>query len=208
MASQFLKFSAKQWEISHVVVLSGFVSVELLINSYFGGIMKGYRKAIMQIEQAANPKFVGYNAVESLKNTKAKVLLIYSGNDKMCHKAVHFNALKAGLEGKKNIKLILVKNKGHNPNYTEDAVTYLGEYVAAKTKLAKKGRLNTTEEKAMFVASYDWELNLRKKFGINGIALRQPNRLEINIDPAMKLDDTMKHIVIANASKISKLVKK
>lgn len=51
------------------------------------------------------------------------------------------------------------------------------------------------------------ELNLRKKFGINVIALRQPNRLEINIDPAMKLDDTMKLIVIANASKISKLVK-
>lgn len=152
-----LNISALHPEISHVVVLSGFVSVELLINSYFGGIMKGYRKAIMQIEEAANPKFVGYNAVESLKNTEAKVLLIYSENDKMCHKAVHFDALKAGLEGKKNIKLILVKNKGHNPNYTEDAVTYLGEYVAAKTKLAKKGRLNTTEEKAMFVASYDWD---------------------------------------------------
>lgn len=51
------------------------------------------------------------------------------------------------------------------------------------------------------------ELNLRKKFGINVIALRQPNHLQINIDPAMKLDDTMKLIVIANASKISKLVK-
>ena len=28
---------------------------------------------------------------------------------------------------KENIKLLLVSNKGHNPNYTEDAVKYLGE---------------------------------------------------------------------------------
>ena len=152
-----LNISELHPDISHVVVLSGFVSVELLIGSYFGGIMKGYRKAIMQIEQSANPKFVGYNAVDSLKNTKAKVRLIYSEDDKMCHKAVHFDALKDGLGGKENVKLILVQNKGHNPNYTEDAVKYLGEYVAAKTKLSKKGKLDTPEQKAAFVASYDWD---------------------------------------------------
>jgi len=141
-------------EISHVVVLSGFVSVELLINSYFGGIMKGYRKAIMALEQAANPEFVKYNAVESLGKTDAKVLLIYSDNDQMCHKAVHYDALKAGLDGKPNIEMILVQNKGHNPNYTEDAVKYLGEYVTAKTKLMKKSPSDS--EKAAFVKSWDW----------------------------------------------------
>lgn len=149
-----LNIAALHPEISHVVVLSGFVSVEMLIGSYFGGIMKGYRKPIMAMERQANPMFVECNAVESLSKTTARVLLIYSDNDQMCHKAVHYDALKAGLEGKANIELMLVQNKGHNPNYTGDAVRYLGEYVAAKNKFMKKP--HTAEEKAAFVKKWDW----------------------------------------------------
>ncbi len=149
-----LNIAALHPEISHAVVLSGFVSVELLINSYFGGIMKGYRKAIMALEKESNPEFVKYNAVESLKKTGANVLLIYSDNDPMCHKAVHYDALKSGLDGRENIGMMLVQSKGHNPNYTEDAVKYLGEYVSAKTKLLKKSPSDA--EKAEFVKSWDW----------------------------------------------------
>ena len=49
------------------------------------------------------------------------------------------------------------------------------------------------------------ELNLRKKYAINVIAIRQVNELEINIDPTMKLDKNMQLVVITNTSKISKL---
>ena len=49
------------------------------------------------------------------------------------------------------------------------------------------------------------ELNLRKKYAINVIAIRQVNGLEINIDPTMKLDKNMQLVVITNTSKISKL---
>lgn len=151
-----LNISALHPDISHVVVLSGFVSVELLINSYFSGILKGYRKAIMQIEQNANPDFVGYNAIESLSKSNAKVLLIYSDNDKLCRKTAHYDALEAGLKDKKNIKLLLVSNKGHNPNYTEDAVKYLGEYVSKRAKMIKKKQLQTDEQKKNFLATWDW----------------------------------------------------
>ena len=95
-----MNISALHPDISHVVVLSGFVSVKLLIHSYFGGILKGYRKAIMQIERNANPDFVGYHAVESLSKTDAKVLLIYSGNDKLCTKVAQYDT-KRGLTGRK-----------------------------------------------------------------------------------------------------------
>lgn len=150
-----LNITALHPEISHVVVLSGFVSVEMLIQSYFGGIMKGYRKAVMALETQANPEFVQYNAVDSLRKTEAEVLLIYSDNDRMCHKAVHYDALQAGLRDKANVEMVLVHDKGHNPNYTEDAVQYLGEYVAAKTKLMKKAP--SADQKAAFVKSWDWE---------------------------------------------------
>ncbi len=49
------------------------------------------------------------------------------------------------------------------------------------------------------------ELNLRKKYSINVIAIRQENYLEINIDPMMKLDKNMQLVVIINTSKLSKL---
>lgn len=151
-----LNISALHPEISRVAVLSGFVSVEMLVNSYFGGIMKGYRKAVMNIERKANPDFVNYNAVKTLSETKARALLIYSDNDKMCHKAVHYDALCEALSGKDNVKFILEHNKGHNPNYTEDAVKYLSEYVKAKNKLSSKKKLVTPEQKADFLAAWDW----------------------------------------------------
>lgn len=144
-------------DISHIVAISGFVSVELLVHSFFGGIMKGYRKPIMQLEQSVNPDFVGYNAVESLSKTNAKVLLLYSDNDRICRKKAQYDTLKAGLGDRENIQLVLVSGKGHNPNYTEDAVRYLGEYVSKRAKMIKKKQLQTEEQKKNFLASWDWD---------------------------------------------------
>jgi pimeloyl-ACP methyl ester carboxylesterase len=151
-----LNIAALHPEISRVVVLSGFVSVEILVNSFFGGIMKGYRKPIMALERASNPRFSEFNAVESLSSSGAKALLIYSDNDMLCRKNPHYDTLAEGLAGKENVKLMLVSGKGHNPNYTKDAVSYLGEYVSAKSKLAKKKKLETEAEKKAFIASWDW----------------------------------------------------
>ena len=148
-----LNICALHLDISHIVVLSGFVSVEKLINSFFSGIMKGYRKAIAALE--TNPDFAHYNAVESLSGTNAQVLLVYSENDKLVSKAVHFDALKAGLSHKDNIRFLLEKNKGHNPNYTEDAVSYLAEYSA---DVAKKAKILATEEARMvYRSSWNWD---------------------------------------------------
>ena len=58
--------------------------------------------------------------------------------------------------GKENIKFLLVKNKGHNPNYTEDAVNYLNEFGKARKKILSKKDL-TAEEKFIFKSSFDWE---------------------------------------------------
>lgn len=152
-----LNIAALHPDISHIVAMSGFVSVEMLINSYFGGILKPFRKCVMELEKQANPEFVKFNAVESLKKSSAKILLIYSDNDKKCAKTPHFDALNAALSGKSNVRLMLVKNKGHNPNYTEDAVKYLESYIALLTKKMKEKELATKKQKVDFVASFDWK---------------------------------------------------
>ena len=152
-----LNISALHPEISHVVVFSGFVSVELLIASYFGGILKGCRKPIMALEREKNPDYIDYNAVESLKKSRAKVLLIYSDDDQLCKKNPHYDALAAGLADKESVELVLVKGKGHNPNYTADAVKYKDAFFATLQKKRKKGQLVTIEQKAAFVGGYDWD---------------------------------------------------
>ncbi len=150
-----LNITALHPEISHIVAMCGFVSVEEMISTFFSGIMKGYRKAILALEKESNPRFVEFNAIETLKNSKTKALLIYSENDQMCRRN-HYDILKSGLEGRENVDFLFVKNKGHNPNYTEDAVKYLGEFSEARAKFARKKNVSR-EEKAQFVASYDWE---------------------------------------------------
>ncbi|MDD6276370.1 MAG: alpha/beta fold hydrolase [Clostridia bacterium] len=150
-----LNISALYPEISHIVAMCGFVSVEEMIKSFFPGVLKGYRKAIFALEKESNPRFVKFNAVESLSKSSAKALLIYSEDDQMCRR-VHYDILKSVLDGKGNVRFMLCKNKGHNPNYTEEAVKLLGEFGKARTKLTRNKKA-TADEKANFVASYDWD---------------------------------------------------
>ena len=49
------------------------------------------------------------------------------------------------------------------------------------------------------------DLNLRKKLGVNVIAIRNGENLQINVDPFAPLDASMQMLVIVNKSKINKL---
>ena len=150
-----LNITALHPEITHIVAMCGFVCVEDMIGTFFSGILKGYRKAIMALERRSNPKFVEYNAVETLSKSNTKALLIYSEDDKMCRRN-HYDTLKAGLDGRENVRFLFVTNKGHNPNYTEEAVKYLEKFGSERVKLVRRKNV-TAEDKKNFVASYDWK---------------------------------------------------
>ena len=49
------------------------------------------------------------------------------------------------------------------------------------------------------------ELNLRKKYSLNVIAIKEKEKININIEPSAPLNDDMKLIVIGNKNKILKL---
>lgn len=150
-----MNIAALHPEISRIVAMCGFVCVEDMVGTFFAGPLKWYRKAIMALERQANPRFVEYNAIESLSNSSVKALLIYSEDDTLCRRN-HYDKLKASLDGKENVKFLFVTEKGHNPNYSKQAVAYLNEFGKARAKLARKKNV-TKEEKAKFVASYDWK---------------------------------------------------
>jgi len=143
-------------EITHVVSMSGFVSVELMMQQIMAGPLKFFRKPLMALEQRANPDFVDFDARSSLANTAAKVLLIYSENDPTVLKTPHYDSLYAALAGKDHIRLLLVNNKGHNPAYTEDAVAYKDAFFKEFSGAVKKKQLETPAQQKAFMARYDW----------------------------------------------------
>ena len=152
-----MNIAALHPEVTHIVALSGFVSVEEMVGQFFSGILKGYRKAVLKLEQESNPDFVTYNAARTLADCAAKVLLIYSSNDKLVIREIHHGILTKALEGKADTRILLEENKGHNPNYTADAVAYLAQYTADMTRKLKDKKLNTEEEKKAFRDSWDWD---------------------------------------------------
>jgi pimeloyl-ACP methyl ester carboxylesterase len=136
--------------------MSGFVSVELIIEQSISGILAPFRKPLLELERQTNPDYANFDARESLKDAQAKVLLIYSSNDSVVSKNVHYDALQKALSGKPNIRFLLVHGKDHSPNYTADAVKYKNEFFTKHQEAKKKKQLQTPAQKKKFMAGYDW----------------------------------------------------
>lgn len=150
-----LNINAIHKNVSKIVVMSGFTSINALIDSYFKKVMKCYRKPILELEAKTNPKFVNYDALNNLLSSNTKALLIYSSDDPMCIKKLNYDVAYEKFKNSPNIEFVLEKNKGHNPNYTVEAVKYLNEYLKDKQALLKKKSL-TENDKNNFLKKYDW----------------------------------------------------
>ena len=150
-----MNIAALHPEITHVVAISGFVSVPAMIGTFFGGLLSPYQKPVLEFEKECNPVYVGFDSAESLRKSGVKALLIYSEDDPIC-KSVHYKTLMQRLTDVDTVKFLITKNKGHNPNYTEDAASYVMEFGAKRKKLFRKKKL-TEQMKCDFVAGFDWD---------------------------------------------------
>ena len=150
-----MNIAALHPEVSHIVAISGFVSVPVMVGTFFGGLLKGYRKPILELEENANPVFSKFDSADSIRNSGVKALLIYSNDDTIC-KPCHYQMLSDRLGDTPNVKFLITQGKGHNPNYTADAAQYVAEFGKARAKLARNKKA-TAKDKADFVASYDWK---------------------------------------------------
>ena len=95
--------------------------------------------------------------MEALQSTATKALLIYSADDPIVKKKQHFDVLARALAGRENVSLLLVEGKAHNPNYTADAVSYLGSFFAARAEKQRAGELASKAQREAFLAQYDWD---------------------------------------------------
>ncbi len=144
-------------DITHLVAMSGFISVKQILGQFFGGLLSFYQKPAYQLEFDNNPDYVEYDARISLTKTDAKVLIIHSSDDKTVSSKKHFDLLKKALADRQNTEFLLLSGKGHNPNYTTDAVKYKDEFFAELVRARKAGELDTEEKKTAFVKRFDWD---------------------------------------------------
>ena len=152
-----MNISAIHPEITHVVSMSGFVSVEMMIGQVMAGPMKYFRKMLLELERQTNPGYADFDARKSLGGSQSKVLLIYSENDPTVKMDPHFVSLQEALSHRENIHFLLVQGKGHNPSYTVDAVAYITHFFKELMTAGKKKRLVTPEQQKEFMAKYDWQ---------------------------------------------------
>ncbi len=150
-----LNIPAYHPEIEHIVAISGFSEVRDIQEQLVPKFLTKTRRAVYELEKKDNPYHVDATAVNNLKNTKTKALIIHSVDDKTVS-VKHFEKLRSNLEGEPNIRFILVDEKIHNPHYTADAVSYKEEYFK-KYKRLKKSKKTKAEDFEALKKSYDWK---------------------------------------------------
>lgn len=151
-----MNISALHPEITHIVAMAGFVSVKRMVTQSFSGIIRRYAKPMYELECTTNPKHSQFDAVESLKSSSVKALLIYSDNDPIVNVNHHYRVLEEGLKDSENVTLMLVHDKKHNPNYTKKALEYKDKFFADLKKMKKSRALSTPQSKEEFISKYDW----------------------------------------------------
>ena len=151
-----LNIPALHRDLSHVVALAGFRSLEAIVRSTFKGPLALYRRAILAMESASHKGLAEYDAASSLCDTDAKVMIIHSEDDKTVPIREHFDVMERALSWRENIRFLRVTGRGHNPNYTEDAASYLAEFLGKLKERMKTGGLADREGHRAFLESFDW----------------------------------------------------
>ena len=151
-----MNIAALHPEITHVVSMSGFISVKRMLEQIMPGLLKDMRTTLYALETRTNPQYVEFDALQTLGRTSAKVLLIASADDKVVQKAHHFDVMKQALSHRENIHFLLTDHKGHNPSYTCDAARYKDDFFAQFQKLTKKKKLETKAQQEAFMSGFDW----------------------------------------------------
>lgn len=143
-------------DIKCIVAMSGFISLEQILKQTFGPLFKSCYPLAYELEQKSNPDYVNDNAIESLKDYKGNFLFIHSKDDKIVKYKNHFKLIEDEYNSKSNFNFLLVDKKGHNPNYTEEAVNYKDKFFDIYKKQLKNKKLVKEEQKEAFKNSFNW----------------------------------------------------
>ena len=151
-----LNITAFHPDITHIIAIAGFLSVPHMLRCIMRGFLAPFAKRMIREETARYPAFVPIDARETLKNTTASVLVLHSDDDPTVSCAKNFDLLQKTLHDYQDIVFHKVSKKGHNPNYTEDALRYKDSFFKTYMNVRKKMDSMTDADKCAFRNAFDW----------------------------------------------------
>ena len=133
----------KRKDITKAIIISGFLSIVNEVSTVVKN--KIIINGILKYEKKVNPECFALDNIAYLKNTTDKLFFIHSDNDMM---VPYHTAMKIVEEiANPCIKTLLIPNRKHNPNYTDDAVNYMNEVFGNYYYLIKQKKIKTDEDK-------------------------------------------------------------
>ena len=133
-------------DIHKAVIMSGFVS--LYNELKFLLKLPCIAKSLCKYEKSVEPDYYGIDNLTYLKDTKDKILFIHSVDDGL----VGYKSSTKLVQNlnNPNLSFLIVNNRKHNPNYTDEAVKYMNDTFATYQKLIRNKILDTDEKRIKF----------------------------------------------------------
>ena len=134
--------------VKRAVVISGFIDV--------AGGMIGFVKLrllanlIKRYERKLDPVLGSLDNAAYLKTTTDKLLWIHSTDDPMVNYA--HNAGRAAKMSNPNVRVITAEGKGHNPQYSAEALAAMNEWMGGYYRLIRENKLVSPEAKGAYFA--------------------------------------------------------
>ena len=142
-----LNISRLRKDIKKTVCMSAFISFEKLLKQIIKN--KIAVNSILKYENRMNKEIIASN-IDYLKNTKDSLLFIHSKDDKMVNYSDTIDEIEE--LNNKNIKIYKTDNKGHNPDYSLEAVQYMVSVFSEYNMLVKSKKLKTYEQKKAYMS--------------------------------------------------------
>lgn len=136
--------------IKNIVAISGFESLSTLANSF--GVNND---ELLNYEKSVNPGYATSIGIEAIDAYKGNMLIIHSGDDCVVPHTAGISYIHECTANKK-VKYLLVESKGHNPNYTKEAVKYMKDIMGEFNTKINQGLIKAEQEKIEFFQNVDF----------------------------------------------------
>ena len=130
-------------DIDGAVIISGFLSIESLVG--YSIPLSFIVSRIMKYERKTVPQYAEIDNTTYLKETKDSLFFIHSEDDPMVPYSISLEIVES--INNPLIKIHKLKDRKHNPNYTDDAVKYLNDIFGEYYDLIDKKVIKTDEDK-------------------------------------------------------------
>lgn len=142
-----LNIANRRADIKKAIIMSPFLSIQNLMTFLLKSRL--FAKQIVKYEASIEKYYLSEDNLNYLSKTDDKLLFVHSKDDPVVG---YLNSVKLVEDlNNPNLSFVIVDGKGHNPNYSDEAIKYLRETFREYNKLVKKKKLKTFEDKKGFM---------------------------------------------------------